>query len=348
MEGLKYRHCPKLRLMQLCGMRNIWSPESFQGKNKKRNYFEGWYFKHSAGLAGGVWSFIPGIALGPDGEGYSFVQVIEGRAGRSWWFQYPQDAFSALEKGLEVRVGDNTFSSRGLNVKLGDASTSIEAELQYGPFSKHSFPFWSPGVMGPFTFMPGMECIHGLVSMDHTVEGFVRIDGLTTALTQGRGYIEKDWGKSMPEAWIWTQSNDFLVRGDSLMLSVAKIPFMGTAFRGFLCTAALGGRKYLFTTYNGSRIQKIALSDSEIFFHITRKVNYGSTVDLEILATRTRGGILRAPVSGLLSRRISEAVDASLRVRLKVPQERDYEAEAKLAGLEIVGDLNTLGIIESI
>jgi len=126
-------------------MRNIWLPESFQGKNKKRNYFEGWYFKHSAGLAGGVWSFIPGIALGPDGEGYSFVQVIEGRTGRSWWFQYPQDAFSAAEKGLEVRVGDNTFSSRGLHVKLGDASTSIEAELQYGPFSQHSFPFWSLG-----------------------------------------------------------------------------------------------------------------------------------------------------------------------------------------------------------
>ena len=250
--------------MQLCGMRNIWLPESFQGKNKKRNYFEGWYFKHSAGIAKGVFSFIPGIALGPDGEGYSFVQVIEGRTGRSWWFQYPLNAFSAAERGLEISVGHNTFSSLGLHANLDNGSTCIEAELQYGAFSQHHFPFWSPGVMGPFSFMPGMECNHGLVSMDHSVEGFVKIEEQTTTFTQGRGYIEKDWGKSMPEAWIWTQSNDFPLSGDSLMLSVAKIPFMGTSFTGFLCTAALGGQKYLFTTYNGSRIQKLVINDSEI------------------------------------------------------------------------------------
>lgn len=320
-------------------------PESFQGKSKKRNYFEGWYFKHSAGMAGGVWSFIPGLALGPDGEGYSFVQVIEGRTGRSWWFQYPLDAFYAAEGGLEVRVGENAFSSRGLLAKLDDGSTCIEVELQYGSFSQHSFPFWSPGVMGPFTFMPGMECNHGLVSMDHSVDGFVRIDGQTTTIAQGRGYSEKDWGRSMPEAWIWTQSNDFPVRGDSLMLSITKIPFMGTSFRGFLCTAVLGGKKYLFTTYNGSRIKKIALSDSEIICLITKNISKHLAIELEILATRSRGDILRAPVSGLLSRRISEAVDAGLRVRLNISGEIDYEAEAKLAGLEIVGDLSILGII---
>jgi hypothetical protein len=120
---------------------------------------------------------------------------------------------------------------------------------------------------------------------------------------------------------------------------------MGTSFRGFLCTAVLGGKKYLFTTYNGSRIKKIALSDSEIICLITKNISKHLAIELEILATRSRGGILRAPVSGLLSRRISEAVDAGLRVRLNISGEIDYEAEAKLAGLEIVGDLSILGII---
>ncbi|WP_243392439.1 MULTISPECIES: tocopherol cyclase family protein [unclassified Mesotoga] len=28
-------------------------------------------------------------------------------------------------------------------------------------------------------------------------------------LTGGKGYIEKDWGRSLPDAWIWMQSNNF-------------------------------------------------------------------------------------------------------------------------------------------
>jgi hypothetical protein len=338
-------------------MRNLFSPESFQGRNKRRNYFEGWYFKHSSGRADGTdgtgrsgglaWSFIPGIAYGPTGDGYSFVQAIEGRTGRSWWFQYPLEAFYAAERGLEIRVGgngENIFSSKGLKVDLSDGKSRIEAEFAYGEFSNFRFPFWSPGVMGPFSFVPGMECNHGLVSMDHRAEGWVKLDGEIQAFHGGRGYIEKDWGISMPEAWIWTQSNDFSGPGDSVMLSVAKIPWLGASFRGFLCAAILGGRKYLFTTYNRSRIQELKLSDSEIHCAIRGFANKGLPVLLEIEASRTRGGILRAPVSGLLSRRISEAVDAALRVRLSIEGEPPYETKSALAGLEIAGDPAILGM----
>ena len=65
---------------------------------------------------------------------------------------------------------------------------------------------------------------------------------------------------------------------------------------------------------------------------------------LEIEASRTRGGILRAPVYGLLSRRISEAVDAALRVRLSIEGEPRYETKSTLAGLEIAGDSVILGM----
>ncbi|TXT50306.1 MAG: hypothetical protein FD137_391 [Spirochaetes bacterium] len=329
-------------------MRNLWSPESFQGKNKRRSYFEGWYFKQTAGSTGSAgstaWSFIPGIAYGLDGEGYSFVQAIQGRTGRSWWFQHPLDAFFAAERGLEIRVGENRFSSQGLRVDLFDGKSRIEAEFAYGGFSTFRFPFWSPGVMGPFSFAPGMECNHGLVSMDHRVDGWVSAEGETQAFHAGRGYIEKDWGTSMPEAWIWTQSNDFSIPGDSVMLSVAKIPWMGASFRGFLCAAVLGGRKYLFTTYNRARIQELKLSDTKMQCAVWGYGGNGRPALLEIEATRTRGGILRAPVSGLLSRRISEAVDATLRVRLSIQGEPAHETASPLAGLEIAGEPSALGI----
>lgn len=335
-------------------MRNLWSPVSFQGGRKKRDYFEGWYFKHSGGIDEGVWSFIPGIALGSEKDsGYAFVQVIEGKTGKSWWFQYPVEEFHASESGLDIEVGKNRFTDRGIEFDLSDGSSRISGAFAYGGFSIPRFPFWSPGVMGPFTFMPGMECCHGLVSLDHRVDGSLEVDGRQVSIGDGRGYIEKDWGSSMPESWIWTQSNDFPRRGDSLMLSVAKIPWFGSSFRGFLCIFSHDNEKHLFTTYNGSRIEALSVTDDKVDCAISRGSSRGISSRfggkragelLEISVTRSRGakirgGILRAPVAGLLSRRIAEAVDSRLSVRHSRPGAAVYETESPLAGLEIAGDL---------
>lgn len=332
-------------------MRNPWLPEAFQGGNRKNGYFEGWYFKHSGGREEGVWSFIPGIsrgqghnAAGTGNAGYSFVQAIEGKTGRSWWFQYPAAEFSASESGLDIRVGPNRFSPRGIELDLSDGTSRISGSFTYGPFLKMDFPFWRPGVMGPFTFVPRMECSHGLVSLDHRVDGSIDVDGRKVSIEDGRGYIEKDWGRSMPEAWVWTQSNDFPARGDSVMLSVAKIPWFGSAFRGFLCVVSLGGEKRLFATYNGSRIEELSVTDSEVACGIVRRPGTAARESIHIRVTRSRGGILRAPVSGLLTRRISEAVDARIEVSYSGPGQGggEYRVESLLAGLEVAGDTGIL------
>lgn len=45
--------------------------------------------------------------------------------------------------------------------------------------------------MGPFAFVPFMECYHGIVSMDHIIQGELEIDGATVDFSNGRGYMEK-------------------------------------------------------------------------------------------------------------------------------------------------------------
>lgn len=74
----------------------------------------------------------------------------------------------------------------------------------------------SPGVMGPFRFAPFMECYHGVLSLDHSVDGTLEVDGERISYEGGRGYTEKDWGRSFPSAWVWVQSNDFGRTGVSL------------------------------------------------------------------------------------------------------------------------------------
>lgn len=324
-------------------MRNPWVPEFFQGFGKKRHYFEGWYFKHSGGPDKGAWSFIPGVAFGDKRESaYSFVQAIEGETGRSWWFQYPVDSFSASSSSLEIRVGNNRFSAAGIELDLDDGSSAIRGRLAYGPFSKFKFPFWSPGVMGPYSFVPGMECNHGLVSLDHAVDGLLEVEGRRVEFKKGRGYIEKDWGKSMPESWVWMQSNDFPARGDSLMLSVAKVPWAGSAFRGFLCALSLGKEKNLFASYNGSKISRLAITDTLVECEIAKSRKGKVEEFLKVTATRSRGGILLAPVAGILSRRIAEAVDASLEVEYFRVGRGTYFNKASPAGLEVVGNIGGL------
>jgi hypothetical protein len=321
---------------------NPWRGAPYQGARRKRGYFEGWYFKQVSADRSEIWSFIPGIARGESpGEGYSFVQVIEGRRGRTWWFEYPLEDFAASARILDVRVGGSRFSESGIELDLRGGEGSFHGRLSFGPFLVPPSRPLSPGVMGPFSFVPFMECRHGLLSLDHhALGGFAAPGGrveIGTGAAPGRGYAEKDWGSSMPRSWIWAQSNDFEAAGDSLMLSIAEIPWLGSSFAGFLCAGSLGGRFLRMATYTGARVECLGLDDERLSLLFR-----GGRETLEVDASRARGGMLRAPSRGLLSRRIAESVDASLRIRWRRAGILLFEGEARPAGLEIVGDARAL------
>ena len=70
---------------------------------------------------------------------------------------------------------------------------------------------------------------HGVLGFDHAIQGVLAIDDQAVDFSGGRGYIEKDWGQSFPEAWVWFQTNHFERAGVYLTASVANIPWMGNA-----------------------------------------------------------------------------------------------------------------------
>jgi tocopherol cyclase len=138
----------------------------------------------------------------------------------------------------------------------------------------------------------------------------------------------------MPRSWIWTQSNNFAARGDSFMLSVAHIPWLGTSFTGFLCIGTLGGKLVREATWTGAKLAGIHVEDSLVSVVVERRA-----LRVEVRVSRPRGGILRAPQDGILSRRIPETVDAVLHLRLARDGVTLFEGEAGKAGLEVVGQL---------
>lgn len=94
-----------------------------------------------------------------------------------------------------------------------------------------------------------METNHGVLSLDHKVNGSITINGEAREFMDGRGYIEKDWGESFPSSWIWMQSNGFSEVGASFMLSIAVIPWLGSCFIGHLAIVHTGRETINLSTY---------------------------------------------------------------------------------------------------
>ena len=126
-----------------------------------------------------------------------------------------------------------------MNVKSEERT--IQGTVHFANLNPWPVRFLSPGVMGWYAFLPFMECFHGVLSLDHRISGQLKTDNETISFDEGRGYIEKDWGRSFPEAYIWMQCNHF-DEDLSLMLSVARIPWKKSAFRGFLLGLKRGKR----------------------------------------------------------------------------------------------------------
>lgn len=286
----------------------LFHPPVFQGRGKKQNYFEGWYFKMA--IEGEVIALIPGIALGDDR--HSFIQVIRGQEQRSWYVRFPYEAFKADTKAFAVTIGQNHFSIERISIDIQFEDLTLTAEVKH----LHPTPFpvtlKAPGIMGWFAYVPFMECFHGVVSTHHGLEGSVKLNGKETEYTGGTGYIEKDWGTSFPSAWIWMQANCFPTDKVACMLSVANIPFLGRTFQGFLGFLQLGEELIRFGTYTGAKIMKLE-QDSEHALVIIRQKDYQIT----FLATLGPTSHLSAPRQGNMERSILESVMGTVEIRLE-------------------------------
>jgi len=315
-------------------------PEIFQGNKQKKAYFEGWYFKMVSADHSSVISVIPGISLSADGmEKHAFIQVIDGTTARTDYFSFPIEDFAYAEDRFAVKICDYFFSDDSLSIYIRHDSASLKANVrmseQVGLPGKKLF---NAGIMGWYRFVPFMECYHGVVSLDHQLAGKLFYNGKEQNFEGGMGYIEKDWGSSMPSAWIWMQSNHFPSKNTSFMLSVANIPWIGRSFTGFLGFFLHEGQIRRFATYTKAKVTIASLTDHFAELSIEDK-NY----TYRITATNKDTGLLYAPVQGSMDRRISESINAAIRLQVMDKKGKViFDETSEVAGLELVGDKKVL------
>lgn len=317
-------------------IRKVWQSALFQGSSRHSNYFEGWYFKQVSADGQHIYSIIPGIAHNADGsKSHAFIQLINGRTGVTSYHTFPADSFCYSRKSFALNIGRNHFTRDGISVDFGEGEERFRADLTYRDVQKLKPKLFSPGIMGWYRFAPFMETYHGLVSMDHEVSGEIETGSQVISFNGGRGYIEKDWGSSFPSSYIWTQSNNFEQPGVSFMASIARVPWLGKAFPGFLGFLLIDGKVYRFATYTGAKVENLEVEEKEVRFDIQSK-----KFRIEVRAHRSHTGLLKAPVSGAMDRRIAESLDATLHLKLTDRNGKLlFEGKGSHAGLEVVGEV---------
>jgi len=266
-----------------------------------------------------------------------------------------------------------------------DATLTLRGNLSF--HNPHPWPI-SPlglGAMGPVGWLPGLECTHGIVSFDHVLRGSLLLetttrtnedgckeemqeeeeeeDDATTPTTcsasssvvssvisfdNGRGYTEKDHGRSFPSLWVWIQSNSFRNHpGTSLFVSIARMPYLGMELPGF--TAALWHEEQLipFATWSGAKFEEVRISEEEVYIVMRSGRVRHQRYRIEITVDRRNVPevLLYAPVNfTTMAPFVWEALQARVHMRLLDARNGDVLVDdvGEYAGLEVHGNVQWL------
>ena len=270
----------------------------FHGANGTAPCFEGWYFKHQ-NPQGQALALIPAFHTGSGGRCAASLQVLS--KDRAWWLEYPGERLQISRRPFQVQIGRSGLGERGIDLHIRQDGLSLRGTLRYGPLTA-----LRSDIMGPFRLFGGMQCSHGVISMGHSLEGVLELNGERLDFSNGTGYIETDRGRSFPSKYLWTQCLWDGPEPGSLMLAIAAIPLPVGGFTGCICSVLHGGREYRLATYRGARIEAWASSGAVI-----RQGQY--RLEAELLNERRQP--LRAPVEGRMERTIHESLCAEVRYR---------------------------------
>lgn len=270
----------------------------FHGIKYKKNVFEGWYFKHQKGEQS--LAFIPSVMVDQNGRGTAILQVLNND--QSWQFTYPLCEFNSEEEQLSVRMDNSVFTERGCTLNVKEEGITITGRIEYGPLL-----MLDKDIMGPFRFLPKMECSHGIISLFHTCKGTIDINGDTINLDDGLGYIEMDWGKSFPRDYVWTQCSWKDETENSIVLAAARIPYLGLSFKGCIGCLLYNEKQVVLATYFGAKIMQL----SEDIVVIRQK-----DLRLEVHCLKRRPVQLNAPDQGKLIHCIHESLSCTVHYRL--------------------------------
>ena len=317
-------------IQQLHTLRNIWYPERYHGAMQRSGFFEGWYYKFDDRHSQVTCAVIVGISMNGVGDQEAFIQFVDGSTHQSSYHRFRSNEFYASANDFYIKLGANEFGANRIELDL----PNLKAELSFDHHEKWDKSILAPNIMGILSYFPFLECNHGLISMRNEVSGYVIQGEVKKDFDGGRGYIEKDWGASFPRAHIWLQSNRFEHPDTSLSVAIAKIPIAGAEVTGFAAVLIWKGKRYLFSTYNLSKVHitskhtAVELLLTGLNYQLCIQSTYNDSVQLVTPNTSGMKGVVKESLGAEVTITLSE----------KNASKPIYQDRGINAGIEIAGE----------
>jgi len=277
-----------------------------------KNYFEGWYFKQQNNEC--AIALIPAIHTSENSQTASLQIVTDQDA---FCIDYAINDVLLCRHRFFVALGNSHFSLGGIHLDICTKDLTAVGTLHFNSLRSPAYD-----IMGPFRYVPFLECRHSVFSIKHTVCGLLELNGRKIQFDNGDGYIEGDRGYSFPKRYLWSQCT--FAEG-SLMLSVADIPFLSGTFTGIIGIILYQGHEYRFASYLGARAVSINSGKA-----VVRQGNWVLTV--EQLDGECK--LLAAPISGAMTRYIQESISCSVHYRLSRGKEVLFDFISDCASFE--------------
>ena len=112
----------------------LWHPEMFHGRGRRATAFDGWYFKIVDPQERFVRAIIPGVWMDRDpARQYCFIQILDGRTGRTTMHRYPFEQFWASRERFDIVCGHSRFSLSSMHLDIDAPDLRLTGDLRFTP-----------------------------------------------------------------------------------------------------------------------------------------------------------------------------------------------------------------------
>lgn len=302
----------------------------FHGQ-QRHNFFEGWYYKMVLEDTGRTVALIPGISKNSK-DPHAFIQIFISPDMIFKYVRFDSYDFSVNNDPFCVKIKNHEFSLTTVKITYKDHELDFSINCSISDITPIHTSIYAPTIMGPFHYLPRMQCNHGIISMNHWLNGTMILNQESFSFSQQKGYIEKDWGTSFPRKYVWCQSNNFTDPHVSVFLSIATIPMMLFEFEGLIANITIHNKEYRFATYTFATFSIETIDD------YTRKVTLNKgEIKAELIIHSPTSIALISPKKGSMNNMIKEGLEGTISLTLYKDNNEIFHDIGVHSGVEFSG-----------
>ena len=209
------------------------NPTQLQGNLEKNNYFEGWFQKIYSPEHDTSFIIIYGFATGNKSEKTGFIQICLPNQEIIYLTFHKNEVICDKRKHF-IQFGNHFISEHKIKIQTDEIQLDLD-------FSKKQEQQSGKNTMGNYYLLPNLPCYHAIVDGYHSVNGQIQYLNDSYTFTNAVGYLEKNWGISFPEKYIWMHAFDAKNTDNQLLFSQADIKWNGRTFIKHLGFIKLNG-----------------------------------------------------------------------------------------------------------